>query len=74
VRIDSEGEELVDAGEAALRLGFKSARTVLDLRMHHLGFPAPVGRMGRSLLWSWSQIERWDADGAGPRPRERVAG
>jgi hypothetical protein len=57
--LDTEGEELVDAAEVAARLGLKSARTVLDLRVHRLGFPAPVGRQGRALLWSWSQVEMW---------------
>jgi predicted DNA-binding transcriptional regulator AlpA len=56
---DTEGEELVDAREVAERLGLKNARTVLDLRVHRLGFPAPVGRQGRALLWSWSQVEMW---------------
>jgi predicted DNA-binding transcriptional regulator AlpA len=57
--LDTEGEELVDAREVAERLGLKNARTVLDLRVHRLGFPAPVGRQGRALLWSWSQVEMW---------------
>jgi hypothetical protein len=57
--LDTDGEELVDAHEVAARLGLKSARTVLDLRVHRLGFPAPVGRQGRALLWSWSQVEMW---------------
>ena len=58
---DSDGQELVDAREVAARLGFKNARTVLDLRVHRLGFPAPVARQGRALLWSWAQVELWDA-------------
>ena len=58
---DTDGHELVDAREVAARLGLKSARTVLDLRVHRLGFPAPVARQGRSLLWSWAQVELWDA-------------
>jgi predicted DNA-binding transcriptional regulator AlpA len=57
--LDTDGEELIDAREIAARLGLKSARTVLDLRVHRLGFPAPVGRQGRALLWSWSQVEMW---------------
>ena len=60
---DTDGQELVDAREVAERLGLKSARTVLDLRVHRLGFPAPVGRQGRALLWSWAQVEMWDARG-----------
>ena len=58
---DTDGQELVDAREVAARLGLKSARTVLDLRVHRLGFPAPVARQGRALLWSWAQVEMWDA-------------
>jgi hypothetical protein len=61
---DTGGDELVDAREVAARLGLKSARTVLDLRVHRLGFPAPVARQGRALLWSWAQVERWDARSA----------
>jgi predicted DNA-binding transcriptional regulator AlpA len=57
--LDTDGAELIDAREIAVRLGLKSARTVLDLRVHRLGFPAPVGRQGRALLWSWSQVEMW---------------
>ena len=57
--LDREGEELIDAREVADRLGLKSARTVLDLRVHRLGFPSPVGRQGRALLWSWPQVELW---------------
>lgn len=57
--LDTDHDDLVDAREVAFRLGLKSARTVLDLRVHRLGFPAPVGRQGRALLWSWSQVEIW---------------
>jgi predicted DNA-binding transcriptional regulator AlpA len=59
---ETDGEELVDAREVAARLGLRNARTVLDLRVHRLGFPPPVGRQGRALLWSWQQVERWSVD------------
>jgi predicted DNA-binding transcriptional regulator AlpA len=65
---DTDGQELVDAREVAERLGLKNARTVLDLRVHRLGFPAPVGRQGRALLWSWSQVELWDAHAGSSLP------
>jgi hypothetical protein len=58
---ESDCEELVDATEVAARLGYKGARTVLDLRLHRLGFPSPVGRRGRALMWSWPQVETWSA-------------
>jgi predicted DNA-binding transcriptional regulator AlpA len=57
--IDIEGDEMVDAPEIAERLGLKSARQVLDLRVHRLGFPDPVARQGRKLMWSWSQVDTW---------------
>lgn len=62
--IDDDGDELVDAPEIALRLGLKTTRHVLDLRVHRLGFPEPVGRKGRRLIWSWTQVERWSTIGA----------
>ena len=31
---------------------------MLDLRVHRLGFPEPVGRKGRTLIWSWAQVEQ----------------
>jgi hypothetical protein len=65
---DTDGQELVDAREVAARLGLKSARTVLDLRVHRLGFPAPVARQGRALLWSWAQVELWDAHSTHTHP------
>jgi hypothetical protein len=57
--LDVDGEELVDAPEIAGRLGLKTARQVLDLRVHRLGFPEPVGRRGRKLMWSWPQVVSW---------------
>ncbi len=59
--INRDGEELVDVPEVAERLGLKSSRQVLDLRVHRLGFPEPVGRQGRKLIWSWPQVETWSA-------------
>jgi predicted DNA-binding transcriptional regulator AlpA len=61
--MDLDGEELVDAPEIAARLGLKSSRQVLDLRVHRLGFPEPVGRKGRTLIWSWSQVATWSGLG-----------
>ena len=59
--IDLEHDEMLDAPEIAGRLGLKSARQVLDLRCHRLGFPEPVGRHGRTLMWSWTQVDAWAA-------------
>jgi hypothetical protein len=57
--VDADGDEFVDAPEIAERLGFKNPRHVLDLRVHRLGFPEPVGRRGRRLMWSWTEVELW---------------
>jgi len=54
-----DGEEIVDAPEIADRLGLKSSRQVLDLRVHRLGLPDAVARHGRKLMWSWSQVDAW---------------
>jgi predicted DNA-binding transcriptional regulator AlpA len=59
--VEIDGEEIVDAPEIAARLGLKSSRQVLDLRVHRLGFPDPVARQGRKLMWSWSHVEAWAA-------------
>ena len=67
--LDLDGAELVDAPEIATRLGMRSARQVLDLRVHRLGFPEPVGRRGRRLMWSWQQVELWSASGLVPGAR-----
>jgi predicted DNA-binding transcriptional regulator AlpA len=72
---DEEGHEIVDAREVAERLGMKNARSVLDLRIHRLGFPPPVGRVGRTLVWSWSQVALWADESAtqpGPERMEMI--
>ena len=57
--LDLDGEELVSAAEVANRLGLKRSRQVLDLRLHRFGFPRPVARTGRNLVWSWPQVANW---------------
>jgi hypothetical protein len=66
--LDLDGEELVSAAEVATRLGLKRSRQVLDLRLHRFGFPRPVARTGRNLVWSWPQVASWaETEGfAGP--------
>jgi predicted DNA-binding transcriptional regulator AlpA len=53
---------LVDAREIAALLGLRDGQQVLDLRLHRLGFPQPVGRRRRALVWLRSEIEAWAAD------------
>jgi predicted DNA-binding transcriptional regulator AlpA len=50
---------LVDAQEIAEILALRDAQVVLDLRLHRLGFPQPVGRRRRALVWLRSEIESW---------------
>jgi len=56
---------LVTAQEIAAQLELRDAQQVLDLRRHRLGFPQPVGRRRRSLVWLRSDVEAWAA-GSGP--------
>jgi predicted DNA-binding transcriptional regulator AlpA len=53
---------LVDAREIAQLIGLRDAQQVLDLRLHRLGFPQPVGRRRRALVWLRSEIEAWAAE------------
>ena len=56
---------LVTAQEIAELLELPGRAAVLDLRRHRLGFPQPVGRRRRSLVWLRSDVEAW---AAGPEP------
>jgi hypothetical protein len=52
-------ESLVTAGELAGLMGLRDAQAVLDLRKHPVGFPAPIGRKHRALVWSWHDVQSW---------------
>jgi len=52
---------LLTAREIAALLDLKDAQRVLDLRRHRLGFPQPVGRRRRALVWLRSDVEAWAA-------------
>jgi predicted DNA-binding transcriptional regulator AlpA len=56
MRIDAR-TELVVAADIAERLGLSRAR--VSVLAGSPGFPRPVGRLGRSLVWRWSTVERW---------------
>lgn len=52
--------ELVIAADIADRLRISRARvSVLATRPD---FPRPVGRLGRSEVWRWTNVERWARD------------
>lgn len=56
MRIDSR-TELVIAVDIAKRLGISSQR--VNVLAIGLGFPKPLGKLGRSAVWRWSTVERW---------------
>ncbi len=49
--------ELVIAVDIARRLGISPQR--VNVLASRPGFPAPVGKLGRSAVWRWTTIERW---------------
>jgi predicted DNA-binding transcriptional regulator AlpA len=49
--------ELVIATDIAKRLGISSQRVYVLAA--GLGFPKPLGTLGRSAVWRWSSVERW---------------
>ena len=56
MRLDAD-TELVIAVDIARRLGISSQR--VNVLSATLGFPRPLGELGRSAVWRWSVIERW---------------
>lgn len=67
--MSAELEDLVTGAEVGRRLG------VSTQRVHQLAerddFPAPLGRVGNSVVWRWADVEAWNAntDRPGGRPR-----
>jgi hypothetical protein len=52
-------DSLMTASELARVMGLRDAQAVLDLRLRPAAFPEPVGRVNKSLVWSWYDVERW---------------
>ncbi|GIU94221.1 MAG: hypothetical protein KatS3mg012_0678 [Gaiellaceae bacterium] len=67
MRIDSR-TELVVAADIAERLSLSRAR--VSVLASSPGFPRPVGRLGRSLVWRWSTVERWARETGRLHPAE----
>ena len=59
MRVDSQ-TDLVIAVDIAKRLGISPQR--VNVLATGPGFPKPLGKLGRSLVWRWSSIERWARD------------
>ncbi len=56
MHVDSR-TELVIAVDIARRLGMSPQR--VNVLASGAGFPKPLGRLGRSAVWRWSNVERW---------------
>jgi predicted DNA-binding transcriptional regulator AlpA len=56
MQVDSR-TELVIAIDIAKRLGISAQR--VHVLATGPGFPKPLGKLGRSLIWRWSSVERW---------------
>ena len=52
--------ELVIAVDIARRLGISPQR--VHVIAGNPGFPEPIGKLGRSSVWRWSNVERWARD------------
>jgi predicted DNA-binding transcriptional regulator AlpA len=69
MQVDSR-TELVIAVDIAKRLGISPQR--VNVLASGPSFPKPLGKLGRSAVWSWSSVERWACEtgrlpGAGTR-------
>jgi hypothetical protein len=51
--------ELVSGAEIARRLNVSRERVRQWAASPKLGFPAPVARVGRSVVWEWPPVARW---------------
>lgn len=56
MRVDSRAELVVQL-DIAERLGVTKQR--VGQLVARDDFPAPLGRLGRSNVWRWSDVERW---------------
>jgi len=69
MRVDSRLELVVQL-DIAKRLGITKQR-VAQLAARD-DFPTPIGVLGRSTVWRWSDIERWAREtGRLTRPAQR---
>jgi predicted DNA-binding transcriptional regulator AlpA len=60
--------ELVSGAEIGRRLGVSREAVRKWAKQPAKGFPEPLGRVGRAVVWDWSQVERW-AQASGFRSR-----
>jgi predicted DNA-binding transcriptional regulator AlpA len=60
-----DGDALLTATDLAHVMGLRDSQQVLDLRRTSVQFPQPVGRVNRSFVWSWSEVDLWSKVHAG---------
>jgi len=61
-------DELVSGAEIGRRLGVSREAVRKWAKQPAKGFPEPLARVGRSVVWNWPQVEQWaKANGVGSR-------
>jgi hypothetical protein len=51
--------DVVSAREIVVRLPALTVQRVHELRHGRLGFPEPIGRRGREIVWYWPDVKAW---------------
>jgi predicted DNA-binding transcriptional regulator AlpA len=62
-----DGHDLVGSQDIADRLGWSNAEYVHAVAQRDPSFPEPFKVLGRSRIWSWSDVREW-AVKTGRRP------
>jgi predicted DNA-binding transcriptional regulator AlpA len=66
VNLVAVGVEVVSGAEIGRRLGV--SREAVRQWASRAGFPEPLGRVGRSVVWDWRIVEAWSkTNGRGDR-------
>jgi predicted DNA-binding transcriptional regulator AlpA len=52
-------DELVSGAEIGRRLGVSRETVRKWAKQPTKGFPEPLARVGRSVVWNWAQVARW---------------
>lgn len=64
--------DLVTGGEIGRRLGISRQR-VQQLAARDDDFPAPLGKLGASLVWRWDDVEKWNRGRTDVRARTKTS-
>jgi predicted DNA-binding transcriptional regulator AlpA len=55
----SVAEELVSGAEIGRRLGVSREAVRKWAKAPERGFPTPLGRVGRAVVWDWGTVKAW---------------